>query len=336
MEHIDSIQKSPEDPQSFLDEDLLDKMMPQSRMDEDTQLIHILKLRADELIVRYQALQKINTELEDKVALCNTELDHERSRSALLEERFTTLASNNQSIISFMEEHKEQNVKLRQENNRLQSENNSLFSQKLHRGELLIQNLKEEIKMLREKLTNNENEHREKLSESESKLQEQAAQHKVKEASLLTQYHDARQQHADAVEMSKDLKLKLEEAQEQLALKELNFKESITNLTKENDKLLNLTMERGKVIQEKQKQIQQLETRWRDEKKTRIEAQDRFELEAEAVNADLRVKSLESALAESTKKLHKFVEDCDAFKEHSGNLLKQERELTKRLCDLKM
>ncbi|KAM6934183.1 coiled-coil domain-containing protein 89 [Xenentodon cancila] len=336
MEHIDSTQKSPEDTQSLLVEDLSDRMMLRSRLDEDANLIYMLKQRADELLLRYQALRKINTELEDKVALCNKELDSERQRSAISEERFASLAANNQAIISFMEEHKNQNVQLRQENDQLRSENNSLFSHKLHSGELLIQKLKEEIKMLREEIINNENEHREKLSESESKREEQAAQHKAQEASLLTQLRDARQQHTDAVETSKDSKLKLEEAKEQHAMKELNLKEIITNLTRENDKLLRLTMERGKVIQEKQKEIQELETSWRDEKKTRIEAQDRFEVEAEAVNADLRVRSLQSALDDSTTKLQESIMDFDAFKEHSANLLAKERELNKRLCNMKM
>ena len=90
----------------------------------------------------------------------------------------------------------------------------------------------------------------------------------------------------------------------------------------------------------------------------------RFEQEAEAVNADLKVKSLQSALDESTLKfrmfkkvcgnlqywkvkltmacrwlrtcstyllLSLFLQDFEAFKEHSTKLLTQERELNKTL-----
>lgn len=46
-----------------------------------------------------------------------------------------------------------------------------------------------------------------------------------------------------------DLKLKLQKAEEEQALKEVNMRESIKCLTKEKDKLLYLSMERGKVIQ---------------------------------------------------------------------------------------
>lgn len=48
---------------------------------------------------------------------------------------------------------------------------------------------------------------------------------------------------------STDLKLKLQKAIEEHAAKETNMKESITSLNKEKDKLLYLSIERGRVIQ---------------------------------------------------------------------------------------
>lgn len=46
-----------------------------------------------------------------------------------------------------------------------------------------------------------------------------------------------------------DLKLKLQRAEEEHALKETNMRDSISSLMQEKDKLLCLSMERGKVIQ---------------------------------------------------------------------------------------
>lgn len=46
-----------------------------------------------------------------------------------------------------------------------------------------------------------------------------------------------------------ELKLQLQEAEEQRALNEIKMRERITNLMKEKDKFLCLSMERGKVIQ---------------------------------------------------------------------------------------
>ncbi|KAK1902681.1 Collagen alpha-1(XXVIII) chain [Dissostichus eleginoides] len=103
------------------------------------------------------------------------------------------------------------------------------------------------------------------------------------------------------IDEQSDLQQKLQKAEEEHALKESNMRESITSLTKEKDKLLYLSMERGKVIQEKQEEIKQLETKWKEEKKALAKAEHRFEKEAEAVNADVKVKSLQCALDESMK-----------------------------------
>lgn len=275
--------------------------------------------------------KKINKDLEGKVADRQKELDGEIKKAELLEKRFMDLAGNNQAIITFMDEYKNQNAQLKLENKELQSENDKLFSKKLQDKEECIQKLRQEMKQLREKYMTKENEFREKLAGFQSKLMGQTADHQAKEASLLNQLHDAQIQHRDAVEMCKDLKLKVQKAEDEQALKELNMSKSMASLAKERDKLLHLSMERGKVIQEKQEEIQELETKWKEEKKARVEAEDRFERETEAVNADLKVKSLQSALDESMIKYRRFKEEFKAFREHSSNLLVQERELNKRL-----
>lgn len=134
--------------------------MLHSRIDEQSTLICVLKKRADEMLLRYQALQKINSELEEQAAQLQRDLDGERERVELFKNRFTDLAANNQAIISFMEEHKKQNSQLKLENMRLQRENDSHFSQKLHDKEALVENLLQENKLLREKCTTNEKEFR--------------------------------------------------------------------------------------------------------------------------------------------------------------------------------
>lgn len=134
--------------------------MLRSRIDEQSTLICILKKRSDEMLLRCQALQKINAELEDRVARCPKELDEEREKSQMLMKRFMDLAANNQAIIAFMEEYKAHNRQLKLENDKLRSENESLFSQKLHDKEELVQQLKEEVKELTEKHAKEESEYR--------------------------------------------------------------------------------------------------------------------------------------------------------------------------------
>lgn len=78
----------------------------------------------------------------------------------MLEKRFMDLADNNQGIIVFMEEYKNQNAQLIRENKLLQAENDSLFSKKLQDKEAIVQKLMQELKLLTEKHTNKENEYR--------------------------------------------------------------------------------------------------------------------------------------------------------------------------------
>ncbi|XP_028249319.1 coiled-coil domain-containing protein 89 [Parambassis ranga] len=321
-EHMNCIQKSLEYLPSLTTEDITDRKMLRSRIDEQSNLICILKQRADKTLLRCQALQKINTELEDQATHCRKELESERKRAETLAQRFFDLSDNNEAIIAFMEEHKNHNAQLKEENKQLRSENDSLFSQKLHNQEVHIQKLTEEMKLLTEKYTNKENEYWKKLDTYKTKHQEQETHYKAKEASQLNQLSD--------------FKLKLQEAKEQYALLEISMRESITSISKDKDRLLELSMERGKEIQEKQQQIQQLESKLKEERKARIRAEDRFEQEAQTVNANLRVKSLQSALDEATIKFQKLQKDFNAFKEHSANLLTQERELNKRLRHMKL
>lgn len=70
------------------------------------------------------------------------------------------LADNNQAIIVFMDEYKNQNAQLKVENKQLQAENDSLFCQKLQDKETIIQNLMQEMQELKDRYTSKENEYR--------------------------------------------------------------------------------------------------------------------------------------------------------------------------------
>ncbi|XP_038157118.1 coiled-coil domain-containing protein 89 [Cyprinodon tularosa] len=334
MEHEENIQSPNESPQTLAAKDLGGELMLQSRIDEQSTLTCILKKRADEILLRYQALQKLNSDLEDQVAQSQKELANERKKSEILATRFTYLADNNQGIISFMKEHKNQNAKLQVENRRLQLENDSLFSKKLQDKEALVEKLVQENKLLREKCALNEKKSREILAGYESKLREKEVQHQAKEESLLKQLIDAQRKHKEALESCNDLKHKLAEAKEEHKLKEIEMTETITTLTRGKGKLLEISRERGKVIQETQEQIQKLERKLKEEEKARVQAQERFASEAETVNADRRVRSLTAALDRSTSELQELQKDFDAFKKYSANLLTQERELNQKLCHI--
>lgn len=131
--------------------------MLRSRIDEQSSLISILKQRSDEMLLRCQALQKSNTELESLIADGQKELKFEKKKSTMLEKRFMELAANHQEIINFKDEYKRQNAQLRLENEQLRTENETLFFKELQDKE--VHKLTQEMRQLTEKHKNMENKH---------------------------------------------------------------------------------------------------------------------------------------------------------------------------------
>ncbi|KAJ0005679.1 hypothetical protein NQD34_015573, partial [Periophthalmus magnuspinnatus] len=339
----------------FNETDATNTEILRSRIDEQSTLISILKQRSDELLVRCQALQKINSELEDQITDCHEELEKERKKYETLEKRFMDLASNNQAIIVFKDEYKSQNVQLRQKNQQLQSENESLFSKKLQDKEAAVQNLTEEINQLKDKYAQKEHDYSERIDGFKAKFLKQTNDYEAREASLIEKLQSLEEIQRNTVALCDgellfqstfkalhtaqcnsyiiclDLKEQLKKTEEECTSKETNMTETIAALHKEKDKFLQVSVERGKLIQEKQEELKQMEIKVREEKQRRTKAEERFKQESQLVNTNARVKSLQSVLDESATKYEKLKKDFEAFKEHSTNLLIYERELNKKL-----
>ncbi len=147
---MDDVHQALEKLRSLSQEERTEADMLRSRIDEQSTLICILKQRADEMLLRCQALEKINTELENLRANVTLELENERKKSELLEQRFMLLASNHRELINFKNEYKSQNAKLEKENERLREENETLFSHEVQEKEKSILKLTQELKELAE------------------------------------------------------------------------------------------------------------------------------------------------------------------------------------------
>ncbi|XP_033842303.1 coiled-coil domain-containing protein 89 [Periophthalmus magnuspinnatus] len=331
VEEIESLYLALKKVWVFNETDATNTEILRSRIDEQSTLISILKQRSDELLVRCQALQKINSELEDQITDCHEELEKERKKYETLEKRFMDLASNNQAIIVFKDEYKSQNVQLRQKNQQLQSENESLFSKKLQDKEAAVQNLTEEINQLKDKCAQKEHDYSERIDGFKAKFLKQTNDYEAREASLIEKLQSLEEIQRNTVALCDDLKEQLKKTEEECTSKETNMTETIAALHKEKDKFLQVSVERGKLIQEKQEELKQMEIKVREEKQRRTKAEERFKQESQLVNTNARVKSLQSVLDESATKYEKLKKDFEAFKEHSTNLLIYERELNKKL-----
>ena len=112
-------------------DDKTENAMLRSRIDEQSQLIMILKNRADESITKIQTLERINKELEEFRENAQENLNHEIRKFNLLDGRFNDLAHNHEELIKYKDEYKRVNGELRAENDRLREENANFFSKAL-------------------------------------------------------------------------------------------------------------------------------------------------------------------------------------------------------------
>ncbi|XP_036401342.1 coiled-coil domain-containing protein 89 [Megalops cyprinoides] len=288
------------------DTDKTEAAMLRSRIDEQSSLICILKQRADEMVLRCQALERINAELENLRQDVQNELENERKRSSLLEQRFMELAANHQELINFKDEFKLQNAQLTEENERLREENENLFCKELQEKEAIILQLTQELKDLAEQHKNLELEYQEKTTGFQTKLKELMSLHQSKEASLQDELHITQKQLKDAVDMYTELDMQLRQTREKDASKEVQLQGKLEALAKEKDELLDLSLQKEKVIQDKEEEIKILESMRQEAEDARAAAEERFEKEASAVNTDLKVRDLQHALEESEQTCNKL------------------------------
>lgn len=123
------------------EDDKTEAGMLRSRIDEQSQLIMILKQRADEAVIRTQTLDAINKELMEFRDNANEQLQHEIRKFNILDSRFNDLASNHEEMIKYKDEYKRVNQGLRAENAKLREDNAKLFSQAIAERDQQIEEL---------------------------------------------------------------------------------------------------------------------------------------------------------------------------------------------------
>ncbi|XP_007537560.2 coiled-coil domain-containing protein 89 [Erinaceus europaeus] len=311
-----------------------EKALLHSRILEQSQLICILKRRSDEALERCQVLELLNTELEEKRASEAEELRAKSEQARRIEERFLTLAANHELMIRFKNEHKSQNVKLREENKKLRLENDNLFSQALKDQEaksaqLTLQSeaLAQELEALKQRCSQEACEAQAREKELLELHCQQARAHTQETEQLRRQLQSLEQEHRQAMEQM----AKAEDEHSSLS-QELQARLRVVSVEKEE--LLQLSLERGKALQNKQVEIHQLEQKLETAEEARRCALQRFETEAAAVDSNLRVRELQRKVDGIQKAYDELRLQSEAFKKHSLDLLSKERELNAKLRHL--
>ncbi|XP_077968422.1 coiled-coil domain-containing protein 89-like [Styela clava] len=294
--------------------------MLRSRIDEQGQLICILKKRADEFMTRNKTLDNINKELERLREQALEEIKMENKRCDMLELRFNELAENHEEMIKFKDEHKRRNEILMEQNAKLLKENKSLFSSAIEEKDKQIASLKLMISNMKKQIRQLEDDH----------------------DSAINEMRDTNFNLTDEVESLKNemkqlyRKLKLSEDSASKAKAERDVaksqkENSDSQLRRENEILLQQVMQRGKLLQERQSDIEKLEQDIILKDEEIEEAEEKFRTMEDRVNLNSRVKKLQAERDIVDSELSQLKREYEAYKVHSNKLLSQEKDLNYKL-----
>ncbi|XP_068123587.1 coiled-coil domain-containing protein 89 [Hyperolius riggenbachi] len=300
--------------------------MLKSRLDEQSQLICLLKRRADDSLLRSQGLERMNEELEKRAAEVQSLLAAERRRGDQLDERFNLLASNHQEMIRFKDEYKRQNEELRAECGRLREQRHPELLEK----ERNIHELRAQLEAAHTHISQLQGSHQEELADLQLRhtqlLEENRAQ--TQEQQILSQ------RLKESEDSCRQVREKLSRVMELRSTEQKDADRKLDELNKEKQELLQLCMERGRTLQERQRESAEMSNRLHAADKARKEAEERFQRDVMAVDADSRVQELNARLGDSDKELEQLRKEFEAFKKHSADLLAKERELNAKLRHL--
>ncbi|XP_078490837.1 coiled-coil domain-containing protein 89-like [Ciona intestinalis] len=300
--------------------DQSENAMLRSRIEEQGQLICFLKLRADENLNRTKVLEEINEELETLREQEKEKLKEKEKLCKLLERRFDELSENHVEMIKFKDFYKNNCQELMKENQKLHQENKDLFSASIKEKDDKILELKNEqiesgkeivdLKKLLEgvesKLQGVESNCQSKVDKIEEKLKETKVQLELKRKE------------------NENLRKKSEE-------NESRSESEVAGLRKKIQQLVDEVMNRGRLLQERQSEVQGLSETLTGKNKVIQVMEDDYKRRVNLVDADIRVQQAEHERNIAMENLKKFQQKHEAYVKHANQLLEQEKALNLKL-----
>lgn len=315
--------RSPEDEKS-------EKALLQSHL-EQHHLIYMLKKKVEDAYKQCKGLEQQNVELEKLRREDAVKMKAQTQQIQRLEWRFKDLAANHEKMIQLKDEHREQNMLLQEENKRLRQENQVLFGQAMKKKEAEVlqlaaqaRKLSEQLDILQEKCayeTCRAQEWEEELLEAKS---QQASAYAWEVDSLKHQLQRLQEQHQQTL-------AKVEHAESQQRAHDTELRARLQRANEEKKQLLNLATERGKALQDKQQEIQQLWKKLETAEKAKRKAGKRVVKEAAAAASELKVQELQRELESSKQAYDELALQFNAYRKHSEDLLTKEKALNVKL-----
>lgn len=127
-------------------DDKTENAMLRSRIEEQCELIMILKQRADEVSTELRTSERIKETLEEFRKNAQGVIDMEVKKCEMLDKRFNELADNHQELIKFKDQYKYENEMLRKENAKLKEDNERLFSGAIEEKDMMIEDLEFQLR----------------------------------------------------------------------------------------------------------------------------------------------------------------------------------------------
>ncbi|CAG5108543.1 Oidioi.mRNA.OKI2018_I69.chr1.g3846.t1.cds [Oikopleura dioica] len=234
----------------------------QSRIDEQAELICILKKRTDTLILEAEDYKAQIRKLEKTQDQLKSQIENEKTQSRMIEQRFDDLADNHQELIKYKDMYKSSAAELQEENVRLRLENSSLINPQIEAKNKEIKNWQDKTNSLLERLEKLEKTNTE-LSDEKSLLEDKTLKQSTTISDLQERLRISEERN-DELESSKTREL---EKAEKLHNLELH------SLRQENKNYMDMAFERGKAVQSKENLIASLQAEL-NEKNKKLESID--------------------------------------------------------------
>ncbi|NXB66587.1 CCD89 protein, partial [Struthidea cinerea] len=302
-----------------------------SHLEQHHHLTSMLKKKEEDTHERCRDLEQLNMELEKLRAEDAVKIKTQTQRIQYLEERFMDLAKNHEKMIQFKNEHKKQHMQLWEENKRLRQDREALFSQAVREKEAEVLQLAAQAKKLSQQLCSLQEKYAyesHRAQEREKELLEaqsqQAGAYTREVDSLKKQLQLLQERHQQAA-------ARAEQAESQQRAQGSELQAKLERAHEEKEQLLNLVMERGKALQDKEQVIQKLEEKLETVEEAMKRAGRCLKKEAAAVDKDLKVQELQRQLERSKQAYNELSLRFDAYRKHSMDLLTKERALNVKL-----
>ncbi|NXY14601.1 CCD89 protein, partial [Atrichornis clamosus] len=302
-----------------------------SHLEEQHHLISMLKKKVDDTHERCRGLEQLNMELEKLRAEDAVKIKTQTQRIQHLEGRFMDLANNHEKMIQFKNEHKKRHIQLWEENKLLRQEREALFSQAVREKEAEVlrlaaqaRKLSQQLYSLQEKYVYESHRAQEQEKELLEAQRQQAGAYTWEVDSLKKQLQLLQERHQQAA-------ARAEQAESQHRAQGSELQTKLERAHEEKEQLLNLAMERCKALQDKEREIQELEEKLETVKEAMQRAERCFKKEAAAVDKDLKVQELQGQLESSKEAYNELSLRFDAYRKHSMDLLAKERALNVKL-----